>query len=180
MGLIFRRCKEHAVEEQLLHPTGRPGTTPSRTGAAILVGGFRCTIDVSFRPTGVPAVSGTLTLTDDVGNPTVITMTGSGIAVTPGGPPPAPTTTTPRPPITSPTTTTTSPSPTTTAPTSSSNVARTSDSFWHACTVNSPNPKREHEAEPGMPDKVRNDGRAAIAITLLAASAIAFLIFKLV
>lgn len=29
------------------------------------------------------------------------------------------------------------------------------------------------------PNKVRNDGRAAIAITLLAASAIAFLIFKL-
>jgi hypothetical protein len=31
-----------------------------------------------------------------------------------------------------------------------------------------------------MPDKVRNDGRAAIAITVLAAAAIAFLIFKLV
>jgi IPT/TIG domain/Abnormal spindle-like microcephaly-assoc'd, ASPM-SPD-2-Hydin len=49
-----------------------------------------CTVELSFRPTGVPAESGTLTLTDEVGNPTVITMAGSGIAVTPGGPPPAP------------------------------------------------------------------------------------------
>jgi hypothetical protein len=83
----------------------------------------RCTIDVSFRPTGVAAVSGALTLTDEVGNPTVITMVGSGIDVTPGGPPPVPTTTTPSPTTAAPTTaapTTTAPTttaPTTTAPT---------------------------------------------------------------
>jgi hypothetical protein len=59
------------------------------TAAAVALNA-RCTIDVSFRPSGVPAVSGTLTLTDEVGNPTVIAMVGSGIAVTPGGPPPAP------------------------------------------------------------------------------------------
>jgi hypothetical protein len=36
------------------------------------------------------------------------------------------------------------------------------------------------EPEPGVPDRVRNDGRAAIAITLLAASLIAFLINRLI
>jgi hypothetical protein len=46
--------------------------------------------------------------------------------------------------------------------------------------VNSPSPEREHEPSADVPDKVRNDGRAAIAITLLAAALIAFMIFKLV
>jgi hypothetical protein len=52
--------------------------------------------------------------------------------------------------------------------------------FWHACLVNSPKPEREHEPERGVPDRVRNDGRAAIAITILAVLLIAFLISRLV
>jgi hypothetical protein len=46
--------------------------------------------------------------------------------------------------------------------------------------VNTPSPEQEHEPKPGVPDRVRNDGRAAIAITILAALAIAFLISRLV
>jgi hypothetical protein len=48
--------------------------------------------------------------------------------------------------------------------------------IWHACSVSSPTPDKD----PKVPDKVRNDGRAAIAITLLAAAMIAFLISRLV
>ncbi len=52
--------------------------------------------------------------------------------------------------------------------------------FCHAYRVNSPTPEMEPEPERGVPDRVRNDGRAAIAITLLAALLIAFLISRLV
>jgi hypothetical protein len=36
------------------------------------------------------------------------------------------------------------------------------------------------EPEPGVPDRVRNDGRAAIAVTLLAVFLIVFMISRLV
>jgi hypothetical protein len=52
--------------------------------------------------------------------------------------------------------------------------------FWHAWTVNSPTPEREHEPNRDVPDRVRNDGRAAIAITIVAALLIAFMISRLV
>jgi hypothetical protein len=46
--------------------------------------------------------------------------------------------------------------------------------------VSSPRPESENKTESPVPDRVRNDGRAAIAITLLAAALIAFMISRLV
>lgn len=51
--------------------------------------------------------------------------------------------------------------------------------FWHAYLVDGSSPKK-HEPEPGVPDSVRSDGRAAIAVTLLALFLIGFLISRLV
>jgi hypothetical protein len=51
--------------------------------------------------------------------------------------------------------------------------------FCHAYGVSSPTPEMEPKPKRGMPDRVRNDGRAAIAITVLAALLIAFLINRL-
>jgi hypothetical protein len=45
--------------------------------------------------------------------------------------------------------------------------------------VDSSTPEK-HESEPVLPDRVRNDGRAAIAVTLLAVLLIVFLISRLV
>jgi Abnormal spindle-like microcephaly-assoc'd, ASPM-SPD-2-Hydin len=79
-----------------------------------------CTIDVSFRPVDVAPVGGALTLTDEVGNPTVISLAGSGITAT--------TTTNPTTTTVKPTTTTTAiaaPATTTTIPTTSTVLAAT-------------------------------------------------------
>ena len=46
--------------------------------------------------------------------------------------------------------------------------------------MSSPKPESENKPERPIPDRVRNDGRAAIAITLLAAALIAFMISRLV
>jgi hypothetical protein len=46
--------------------------------------------------------------------------------------------------------------------------------------VSSPTPEGENKPARPIPDRVRNDGRAAIAITLLAAGLIAFMISRLV
>jgi hypothetical protein len=51
--------------------------------------------------------------------------------------------------------------------------------FWHASWVDASDPEKR-EPEPEVPDRVRSDGRAAIAITLLAVLLIAFLISRLV
>lgn len=63
--------------------------TGGTCGATPLVLNASCTIDLAFTPTAEPAVTGRLTLTDEVGTPTVITMAGSGIAAAPVRPPPA-------------------------------------------------------------------------------------------
>ena len=65
------------------------GTCSSATTTPLALGAS-CTIDLSFTPTAVPAVGGSLTLLDEVGLPTVLTMSGSGIAVPVSGPTPAP------------------------------------------------------------------------------------------
>ena len=65
------------------------GTCSSATTTPLAVGAS-CTIDLAFTPTTVTAVSGSLSLLDDVGNPTTLTMNGSGITVPSSGPPPAP------------------------------------------------------------------------------------------
>ncbi len=65
------------------------GTCLSATTTPLAIGA-RCTIDLAFTPTVVAPVGGTLTLLDEVGTPTVLTMSGSGITVPSSGPPPAP------------------------------------------------------------------------------------------
>jgi hypothetical protein len=59
-------------------------------------------------------------------------------------------------------------------------IAGASAGIWHACRVSSSTPENEHEPEHSVPDRVRNDGRAAMAITVLAALLIIFLISRLV
>jgi hypothetical protein len=76
-----------AATEPAFHWTGGTCSSAATTPLAI---GASCTIDLAFTPTSVPVVDGSLTLLDDVGTPTVLTMSGSGVAVPSGGPPPAP------------------------------------------------------------------------------------------
>ncbi|MGD9999678.1 MAG: IPT/TIG domain-containing protein [Ilumatobacteraceae bacterium] len=78
-----------ATTEPAFRWTG--GTCSSATTEPLAIGAT-CTIDITFAPTSVAVVEGSLTLLDDVGTPTALTMSGCGVAVPSSGPPPAPST----------------------------------------------------------------------------------------
>jgi hypothetical protein len=64
--------------------------TGGTCGVQLLAVGAECTYDIAYSPTSPASFSGTLSLTDPVGNTATVALMGSTIVVSPGGPPPAP------------------------------------------------------------------------------------------